>query len=233
MNDSSRTVLIAGGAGGLGPTVVRRLLPEYTCVVQYRSDDSWRRLQEEIGASERLHGVQADLSDDTAVARAVEQVAAQWGPIYGLINMVGGFESGTVAETSRETWQGMIDAHLTAPFLLIQAALPAMQQAGAGRIIAIGSAASISKPGGIAAYLVAKSGLVTLIEALAKELKDSRITANALLPGSLDTPAMREFMSRDKLVPLDRVAAAIEFLLSDEAASITGAAIPLTLTGDA
>ncbi len=233
MSDSPRTVLIAGGAGGLGPTVVRRLLPDYTCVVQYRSDDSWRRLQTEVGAAEQLHGVQADIRDEESVRRAVEQVVAQWGPIYGLIYMVGGFESGTVAETSRETWQRMIDAHLSGPFLLMKAALPSLQQAGGGRIIAIGSAASISKPAGIAAYLVAKSGLVTLIEALAKELKDSRITANALLPGSLDTPAMRAVMSREKLVPLDRVAAAIAFLLSDEAASITGAAIPLTLTGDA
>jgi NAD(P)-dependent dehydrogenase (short-subunit alcohol dehydrogenase family) len=233
MSDSQRTVLIAGGAGGLGPTVVRRLLPDYTCVVQYRSDDSWQRLQDELGSPDRLQGVQADLRDDAAVARAVDTVADQWGPIYGLINLVGGFEGGTVADTSRATWQHMLDAHLTGPFTLIKAVLPQMQQARTGRIIAIGTAATLTKPGGFTAYLVAKSALATLIEALAKEVKDSHITANILLPESLDTPAMRAFMSRDKLVPLDRVAHTIAFLLSDAAASVTGALIPLASAGDA
>jgi NAD(P)-dependent dehydrogenase (short-subunit alcohol dehydrogenase family) len=232
MSDSRRTVFIAGGAGGLGPAVVRRLLPAYTCVVQYRSADSWARLQAELGQYEQLHGVQADLRDLAAVTRMVESVGRQWGPIYGLVNLVGGFAGGTVAETDHATWHQMIETHLTGAFTLINAVLPQMLQARAGRIIAIGTAATLTKPGGFTAYLVAKSALATLIEALAKEVKDSHITANMLLPESLDTPAMRAFMSRDKLVPLDRVAETIAFLLSDAAASITGALIPLTSRGD-
>ena len=108
---------------------------------------------------------------------------------------------------------------------MIREALRAMQRPG--RIIAISSIASIQKPAGIAAYAVSKSALNTLIEVTAKEVAGSGITANALLPDSLDTPGTRKSMPDAKLVPLERVAESIVFLLSDAASNINGALIPL------
>lgn len=194
-----RTLIITGGTGGLGSEVVPRLQRDYRCVLLTRED----------------------LADEASVNRAVENAA----PFYGLVHLVGGFAAGSVAETSIATWSQMIKGNLEVAFLVVRAALKSMQRPG--RIVAIGSAASVEKPAGIAAYTVAKSALNTLIEVAAAETRGSGITVNALLPTALDTPAMRGEMDRARLVPLARVAESIAFLLSDDAASITGALIPL------
>ncbi|HEX6292347.1 MAG TPA: SDR family NAD(P)-dependent oxidoreductase [Herpetosiphonaceae bacterium] len=230
---STRSLLITGGTGGLGHAVVRRLLDEYTCFVLYLSRDSWQALTQAIGETDRLHGLEADLADDAAVREVVDLVRKQWGPLYGLVHLAGGFEMGAVQDTSLEAWNKLLTLNLTSAFTTIQAVLPQLRERGEGRIITIGSAAVAARPGGIAAYTVSKAGLNVLTEIVANELKDTRITANILLPGSLDTPAMREFMDSSQLVSLDRIADTIAFLLSDAAASITGASIPMTVTGQA
>ena len=144
---------------------------------------------------------------------------------YGLVHLVGGFAPGSVVDTSTETWHQMIESNVTAAFNVIHAALPKIERPG--RIVAISSIASIEKFKGAAAYIVSKSALNTLIEVTAAEIGGSGITANALLPATLDTPAMREEMPKARRVPLDRVADAVMFLLSEAAANINGAMIPL------
>ncbi|WP_026370054.1 SDR family NAD(P)-dependent oxidoreductase [Kallotenue papyrolyticum] len=227
------TIVLPGATGGLGPAVLRRLLPHYRCVALSRSAEALQRLQAELGQPAELHGLQVDLQDDTALSAAMARLGATWGPIYGLVYLVGGFEGGALADTSRETWQRMFDAHVHGAFNAIRAVLPQMRRQRRGRIVAISSAAVLTKPAGLAAYLVAKSALVSLIEVVAREHSAEGITANVLLPAALDTPAMRQVEDRQRLVPLERVAETIAFLLSAEAASITGAALPLTITGDA
>jgi NAD(P)-dependent dehydrogenase (short-subunit alcohol dehydrogenase family) len=206
---NERTLIITGGTGGLGSEVVRRLERDYRCIVFSRAT---------AGLPDH---VQVDVTNEESVRRAIEQV----GPFYGLVHLVGGFAPGSVAETSTERWSQMLALNLTAAFIVIREALPRMQRPG--RIIAISSEASLQKPAGIAAYAVSKSALNTLIQITAAELKEARITANALLPSALDTPAMRKEMDRSKLVPLERVAEAIAFLLSEAGASVSGALIPL------
>jgi len=146
-------------------------------------------------------------------------------PFYGLVHLVGGFASGSVIDTAAETWNQMIESNVTAAFKLIHAALPKIEHPG--RIVAISSIASIDRFKGAAAYIVSKNALNTLIEVTANEIGGSGVTVNALLPGTLDTPAMREEMPKARRVPLDRVADAIIFLLSEGAANINGALIPL------
>lgn len=146
-------------------------------------------------------------------------------PFYGLVHLVGGFAPGSVTDTSADTWHQMIESNVTAAFNVIHAALPKIERPG--RIVAISSIASIEKFKGAAAYIVSKSALNTLIEVTAAEIGGSGITVNALLPSTLDTPAMREEMPKARRVPLEQVAAAIAFLLSDAAANINGALIPL------
>lgn len=229
----SRSILITGGTGGLGHAVVARLLAEYTCVVLYRSADAWRALEQAVGSSAQLHGVAANLADEAAVNEAVNTARDRWGPLWGLVHLAGGFEGGSVAETTLETWNRMLTLNLTSAFITAKAVLPQLREQGTGRIITIGSAAVASRIGGLAAYTVSKAGLNVLTETLANDLKGTGITANTLLLGSLATPAMRENMNPNQLVPLDRVTDTIAFLLSDAAASITGASIPLTVTGNA
>jgi NAD(P)-dependent dehydrogenase (short-subunit alcohol dehydrogenase family) len=231
-NASPRSVLVPGGTGGLGRAVVQRLLGDgYRCIVVYRTPDKWQTLQQEVQHNQ-LYGIQADLADEAAVQQAVQQ-ARDIGGLYALVHLAGGFEGGSVAETSLDTWNRLLATNLTSAFIVARAVLPYLKEAGAGRIVTIGSSAVPKRPAGVAAYTVSKAALAALTEVLANELAKTKITANILLAGSLGTPAMRQSTSPDKLVPLERVAATIAFLLSDEAASITGASIPVSVTGTA
>lgn len=228
---STRSLLITGGTGGLGTAVVRQLIAEYTCYVLYRSEQAWQSLIQEVGASERLHGLKADLADADAVRRSVEQIRRTSGPLYGLVHLAGGFEMGSVQETTLESWNNLLTTNLTAAFTVIQAVLPQMREQNAGRIITIGSSVVAGRPGGLAGYVVSKAALNALTEVVANELKDTRITANILLLGSLATPSMLQHMSSEQLVPLESPAYTIAFLLSDVGGHISGASIPVVVTG--
>jgi 3-oxoacyl-[acyl-carrier protein] reductase len=142
--------------------------------------------------------------------------------LYGIVNLAGAFAMGSAAED----WTRMLDANLLAAVRTISALTPRL--ADGGRIVAVSSQATLTKPAGMAAYVASKSALNAYIEVLANELRPRRITANAIAPSALATPAMLKTMSPDLLVPLDRVGATIAFLLSDAAASISGQIIELT-----
>jgi NAD(P)-dependent dehydrogenase (short-subunit alcohol dehydrogenase family) len=228
---SNRSVLITGGTGGLGHAVVRRLLTQYSCFVLYRSSEAWQSLSDAIGANDRLHGLYADLMDPEAVQRSIEQIRSQSGPLYGLVHLAGGFEMGSVQETTLERWNHLLTLNVTTAFTTIQAVLPQLREQNVGRIITIGSSAVSARPAGIAAYTVSKAALSVLTELVANELKDTAITANILLLGSLATPTMLQHMDSRQLVPLERVADTIVFLLSDAAANVSGASIPVIVTG--
>ena len=160
--------------------------------------------------------------DDLAnVKTAIEKA----GSFYGVVHLVGGFALGALSDTTSDTWSQMIESNLTVAFNVIHEALGKIERPG--RIVAISSITSTEKPKGLAAYVVSKSALNTLIEVTAKEVAGTGITANALLPDTLDTPASRQALPTARRVPLDRVADSIAFLLSDAAANINGALIPL------
>lgn len=196
-----KTLIVTGGTGGLGTAVVARLSRDYDCVLLGRED----------------------FATDETLRAAIATTSAP----YGLVHMAGGYEGGSVSETSPETWKNMLALNLTTAFRAIQATLAAMCRDRPGRIVAISSEATLTKFAGAAAYVVSKTGLNALIELTAAELAGTSITANALLPGTLDTPASRTAMPDARRVPLERVADTIAFLLSDAAASINGALIPL------
>ena len=154
-----------------------------------------------------------------------QKAISEAGSFYGVVHLAGGFAAAAVSETTSETWTQMMESNVTVAFTVIHEALRKIERPG--RIVAISSIASIEKMKGAAAYVVSKSALNALIEVTAAEIAGTGITANALLPGTLDTPPMRQAMPNARRVPLDRVADAILFLLSDGAANINGALIPL------
>jgi NAD(P)-dependent dehydrogenase (short-subunit alcohol dehydrogenase family) len=196
-----KTLIVTGGTGGLGTVVVERLAHDYDCVLLGR--------------------------DDFATDETLRAAIAKAGAPYGLVHMAGGYAGGSVSETSPDAWEQMIELNLTLAFRATRATLAAMRRDQPGRIIAISSEATITKFAGAAAYVVAKTALNALIEMTAAELAGTPITANALLPGTLDTPASRKAMPDAPRVPLERVAETIAFLLSDAAASVSGALIRL------
>ena len=169
MTDSTlKPVLITGGTGGLGHAVVRRLLPEYRCIVPYIVEQEWQSLQREvadIAGSDRLHGLELDITDGAAVDQALAQLADRSGPLYGVVHLAGGFSGGSVAETSIEDWRKLLALNLTSAFIVLHAALPQLLSQGAGRIVTISSAAAMGRPAGLVAYNVSKIGVQALASA--------------------------------------------------------------------
>jgi NAD(P)-dependent dehydrogenase (short-subunit alcohol dehydrogenase family) len=192
-----RSLIVTGATGGLGTEVVRHLSSTYECIALTRS--------------------MADLGDPASVRQAIRAIAEKHGAPYGLVHLAGGFTPGSLLDTTDEIWSQMLAMNVTGAFHAIRETLQVMDRASAGRIVAISAAATLAKGPGIAAYTVAKSALNALIEVVAKELKDTPITVNALLPVVLDSLATRQ-----------RAAETIAFLLSDSASHVTGALIPLS-----
>jgi NAD(P)-dependent dehydrogenase (short-subunit alcohol dehydrogenase family) len=201
-----KTLFITGGTGDLGHAVVRHLSRDYRCVVLYRSESSLNELRSAIGTT--IEG-----------AASADEVT---GNVYGLVLLAGGFKMGS----SPETFQSMLDANLLSAARTVESLQSKIEDGG--RVVAISSAASITRPAGLGAYVASKAALNAYLQSVARELQPRKICVNALLPETLDTPTMRKTMSRDLLVPLARVAETIAFFLSDAAGSITGQLVELS-----
>jgi NAD(P)-dependent dehydrogenase (short-subunit alcohol dehydrogenase family) len=141
---------------------------------------------------------------------------------FGIVSLAGAFAPGSSSDAA----QKMLDANLLSFTKALDLALPSLEDGG--RIVAISAAATLTQPSGLAAYTAAKSALNAYVLTRAHELAPRRITANALLPTALATAPMRAQMSDDKLVPLERVAEWIVFLLSENGAGVTGQLIVMS-----
>jgi NAD(P)-dependent dehydrogenase (short-subunit alcohol dehydrogenase family) len=157
--------------------------------------------------------------------------ALQHGSIDALVHLIGGFGGGSrLWETSDATWDSMMNINLRAAFLTMRAVLKPMTVARRGRIVAIGSRAAIEPLANFAAYAVAKSALVALIKNVAAETRDLGITANVVLPSTIDTAANRKAMPKADFstwVAPESIAKLLLWLASDQAADVSGAVIPI------
>lgn len=222
---SEQIVLVTGARGGLGRSVTNAFLDVGAFVA-----GSSRSIAATDFPHPNFLPVPADLLDSSQADRLVATVVERWGRIDALVHLAGGFTGGALHETADSVWDEMMNANLRAAFYMLRAALPAMRKAGRGRIIAISSRLAVETAPGVAAYAASKAALVSLIRSAALENRDSGITANAILPGTIDTAKNRTWGSpedRAKWVSPDKIAALAVFLVSDAAAEITGAAIPV------
>jgi NAD(P)-dependent dehydrogenase (short-subunit alcohol dehydrogenase family) len=157
--------------------------------------------------------------------------ALEEGALDALVHLVGGFAGGmTIAETSDQTWDGMINVNLRAAFCCMRAALKPMQAAGRGRIVAMGARNAVEPSPNFAAYAVSKAALVALVKNVAAEGKKFGVTANVVLPSVIDTAVNRKVMPDadfSRWVTPESIAKLIVFLTSEAAAGTSGAAIPI------
>jgi NAD(P)-dependent dehydrogenase (short-subunit alcohol dehydrogenase family) len=215
-------VLITGASGGLGPAVVRAFLDSGAAGI-FGVARSWK----EHPADGRFHAIEADLSR----ARECQRVAELAGQPDALVHLVGGFSGGNpIAQTTEEDWRNMLDVNLGTAFSMFRAVLPKMIEAQRGRILAVGSRAAVEHMPGFAGYTVAKAALLALVKTLALEVKDAGITANLVLPSTIDTPATRAAMPKadfSKWVKPEAIADLLVFLASAKAGDVSGAAIPI------
>jgi NAD(P)-dependent dehydrogenase (short-subunit alcohol dehydrogenase family) len=229
---TGKVVVVTGATGGLGPAVVRALLDAGASVAATgRRQDALDRLMQAPGAGDRLDGRPVDLTDEGQVTAFMAWVADRFGGIDGLAAVAGGFAGGTpVHETPLEVWRSQQETNLTSAFLSLKAVAPHLVRRGGGSIVAVASRPALRGAPSTAAYSVAKSGVLRLVEAMAEELKQQNVSVNAILPSTIDTLDNRAASPKtdySNWVKPEEIAAVIRWLLGPEARIISGAAIPV------
>jgi NAD(P)-dependent dehydrogenase (short-subunit alcohol dehydrogenase family) len=228
-----RVVLVSGGTGALGQSIcVAFLGAGATVCVPYVVPEEQKRLLARVapGDAARLELAHVDVTDEAAVNAHVAQITAKHHRLDALVNAVGGFAGGDLASTSLAEWNRMMTLNLTTAVVGCRAVLPEMTRSRYGRIVNVASRAVVPPQGGFIAYTVSKAAVITLTQALAQEARPHGITVNAVLPSTMDTPANRAAMpdaDRSGWVTTEAVARVIAFLASENAAAISGAAVPV------
>jgi NAD(P)-dependent dehydrogenase (short-subunit alcohol dehydrogenase family) len=221
-----KRVAVTGAFGALGSVVVQAAADAGASVAGIARSPVAK-------APGQLSGVSwfgdADISDASVAEATLRAVSQQLGGLDALVNIAGGFKWGKVADTGPDIWEQLHKSNLLTAVNASRAALPLL--GASGRIICIGAASAVAKAGvGMGPYTASKAGLAKFTEALAEEVKDRRITVNAVLPSIIDTAANRVDMPKadfSRWVQPRQIADLIVFLLSDRASAITGALIPI------
>jgi NAD(P)-dependent dehydrogenase (short-subunit alcohol dehydrogenase family) len=230
---TGRVAIVTGGTGALGQAITATLLESGAVVaIPYAVAEERAALEAQLAPDRRarLLAIAADVTDEAAVGKFVQAVRDRHGRVDALVNAVGGFAGGDLVSTSRSEWERMMTLNLTSAVIACRAVLPGMIAAGSGRIVSIASRAVIPPQGGFIAYTVSKAAVITLTQALAQEVRGHGITVNAVLPSTMNTPANRRAMpdaDRSGWVRPADVAGVVAFLLSERAAAVTGAAVPV------
>jgi NAD(P)-dependent dehydrogenase (short-subunit alcohol dehydrogenase family) len=223
---NGRVAVITGASGGLGTHVSRAFLDAGYGVMG---------IARRIPALEPPHPsfvpLEADLSHRDSTERAIEAAFARFQRIDVLAHLVGGFSGGKpVVETDQESWDRMFEVNVNSAFNLFRAVLPRMRRAGGGRIIAIGSRLALEPAANAVAYGASKAALVSLVRTVAAENKSAGITANIVLPSTMDTPANRQAMpgaNVSRWVQPASVASLLVWLASEAGKDVNGAVIPV------
>jgi len=223
---SDRVVFITGAKGGLGSFITRRFLATGATVV-----GASRSISQQDFPLPNFAALPVDFTKSAAVSSAVNSIIDRYRKLDVLVHVLGGFAGGkSVAETDDATWEQMRDLNLTSAFYTLRAALPHLRKSGSGRIVAIGSLTAVEPHAGLAAYVTFKSALAMLVRSVALENKDAGVTANVVLPGTMDTPANRKAMPNadfSKWLQPSDVADLVLWLCDERAAHISGTAIPI------
>jgi 3-hydroxybutyrate dehydrogenase len=249
-----KTALVTGSTSGIGLGIARRLAGEGANLVVngLGNPAEVESLRSDLAAR---HGVAvlydgADMSRPEPIAAMMRRAIAEFGAIDVLVNNAGIQHVAPVDDFPLEKWDAILAINLSAAFHTVRAALPAMKKKGWGRIVNIASAHALVASPFKAAYVAAKHGIAGFTKTVALEVAEAGITANAVCPGYVLTPLVekqipdtalargisREAVVRDvllaaqptkKFVTVEEVAALTAFLCSQDAASITGAVLPI------
>lgn len=233
-----QVALVTGAGSGIGLASARRLAAEGATVIAGIADEGQR------GAAGDFDALILDVRRADHWDRAIAHVATTHGGLDVLVNSAGIHRPGDLGTTTRESWDEVLAINLWGTFLGCQKAIEPLRRRGGGAIVNLASIAAIRGVPGALAYSASKGGIVSLTMALALELVGERIRVNCVCPGAIDTPILEAIIARapdpaafrqalaarhpmDRIGSPEEVAATIAFLASDDAAYMTGLALPV------
>jgi 2-hydroxycyclohexanecarboxyl-CoA dehydrogenase len=241
-----RTVLLTGGANGIGAAIARRLAEE-GCTVGILDMDitAGEGVAGEIkarGHRASFHAV--DIADYDAVSREVESFEASFGPVSFLVNNAGWDRAQNFLDTAPDFWRKVVAINLFGPLNVSHVVLRGMAARGFGRVVNIASDAGRVGSSGEAVYSACKGGIIALTKTLARELVGKGVILNTICPGPTDTAILRSFLegaegariaeALKRAIPMRRFGVPedypglVAFLLSDDAAYMTGQTISVS-----
>ena len=235
-NLADKTVVVSGAAGGVGRSIVAKMLAEGAKVLATDISDNVAELEKQSDAVVAIVGDVTKSSDVEAIFAKAENA---FGPVDVLVSNAGFIISKPAHETSEDEWDQVMNANAKSLFLMAKRALPAMMKKGGGAIVATGSISSVVGLPDQAAYCAAKGALLQLVRQMAVDYAAYNIRVNAVGAGSIDTPFLRRYLDAlaDPVAgeaavkaahPLgrwaqpDEIADAIVYLASSSASFVTG-----------
>jgi len=234
-----KIAIVTGGGGGIGGAVVRRFAREGAklAVVDIDPEAAKATASELTAQGSDAIPVVADVTKKPSVQKMMQNVLDRWSRIDILVNVAGGAERKPVVEMTVADWDYVVDMNLKSAFLCSQAALPAMLKQKYGKIVNISSIYGFTGNATRSSYAAAKAGVAAFTKSLALEVVDDGINVNAVAPGRVTTPRVRNRYSDEAWaaavaqVPMGRagtpeeIASAVLFLAADENSYVTGQTI--------
>lgn len=221
-----KVVLVTGANGGLGTHVTRAFLQAGATVA-----GTSRKIATADFNHPNFTAIAADLSSSEGTQHLLDGVLARFGKVDILAHTVGGFAGGqSVADTDEAMLQQMLEVNLITTFRVLRPVIHVMRRSGNGRIIAVASQAALEPGPNVGAYSASKAAMLSLIRTAALENKDTGITVNAVLPGTIDTPANRKAMPKadfSKWVRPENIASLMVWLAGESGKDVNGAGIPV------
>jgi len=227
-----KVALVTGAGGNLGGAVAQALADEGAALALVDLQESALHATEAgLGVGVDTLSVPTNLIQPDSVSDMTHRVLARFKRIDILANIAGGFAMGPpLHETEDKDWDFMMDLNARSVFNCCRAIVPHMLEQGGGRIVNVSARAAAEGKARMAPYSASKAAVITLTESLAAEHKFNNITANCILPGTIDTPQNRDAMpdaDYSSWVPPAALADVVLFLASDAARCVSGAAVPV------
>ncbi|WP_133471609.1 3-oxoacyl-ACP reductase FabG [Paraglaciecola marina] len=227
--------LVTGASRGIGRAIAERLVADGAVVIGTATSENGAKAIGEYLQSDGT-GKVLNVADPDSMANVLKEITEEYGPVDILVNNAGITRDNLLMRMKDDEWQGIIDTNLTSIFKMSKAVLRGMMKKRKGRIVNIGSVVGTTGNPGQANYAAAKAGVIGFSKSMAREVASRGITVNVVAPGFIDTDMTKALTDEQKEnifkdIPANRlgdpkeIAAAVGFLVSEEAAYITGETI--------
>ncbi|HEY7227646.1 MAG TPA: SDR family NAD(P)-dependent oxidoreductase [Nitrososphaeraceae archaeon] len=227
-NFSNKIVLITGGTGSLGSTLVKKFIDSGAITISsFVNDKEAEKLKT---SNHKVELIKLDITKEEQILKTIPILVEKFGTIDVLVNLVGGYLGGkSIMELGENDWTTMMDLNLKSAFLISKYVVPIMKSGKGGNIVHISSRTGLKSEGYDSAYAASKAGLIRFVESTSQEFKGHNVNVNCILPTIIDTEANRRAMPNadfKKWLSKEDLANVILFLCSSDSKAINGAAIP-------